>query len=84
MTSFVHYCRKFLTALLNSDLLIILPTRGHFGLVTHNAYSASIHACKSHHNVFGVAGHDLKEVPLIHYLHRSMKKGNLNYMQELH
>ena len=51
---------------------IISLTRSHFGLVTHNAYSASIHAGKSHHNVFGVAGHDLKEVALIHYLNRCM------------
>lgn len=53
---------------------IILLTRSNFGLVTHDAYSASVHAGEPHHNVFGVAGHDLKEVPLIHYLKRCMQK----------
>ena len=55
-------------------LSIMLLTRSNFGLVTHNTYSASVHAGEPHHNVFGVAGHDLKEVPLIHYLKRCMKK----------
>lgn len=49
-----------------------LHTRSHFGLVTHNAYSASVHPGKSHHNVFSVAGHNLKKVPLVHNLNRQM------------
>lgn len=51
----------------------IFLTWSYFGLITHNAYSASIHTGKSHHNVFGVVGHDLKEFPLIYYL---IKKKN--------
>lgn len=47
-----------------------LLTRSHFGLVTHNADSASVHPGKSHHNIFGVVRHDLKKVPLIHNLNR--------------
>lgn len=49
-----------------------LHTRSHFGLVTHNAYSASVHPGKSHHNVFSIAGHNLKKVPLVHNLNRQM------------
>lgn len=51
----------------------IFLTWSYFGLITHNAHSASIHTGKSHHNVFGVVGHDLKEFPLIYYL---IKKKN--------
>lgn len=43
-------------------------TRSHFGLVTHDSDSAAVHAGESHHDVFGVAGHDLEEVPLVHRL----------------
>lgn len=49
-----------------------LRTRSHFGLVTHNADRASVHPCKSHHNVFGVVRHDLKKVPLVHNLNRQI------------
>lgn len=51
----------------------IFFTWSYFGLITHNAHSASIHTGKSHHNVFGVVGHDLKEFHLIYYL---IKKKN--------
>lgn len=45
-----------------------LLTGGHFGLVPHDADSASVHPGESHHNVFGVVGHDLKKVSLVHNL----------------
>lgn len=47
-----------------------LRTRGHFGLITHNADSASVHPRKSHHNVSGIVRHDLEKVPLVHNLNR--------------
>lgn len=55
----------------------IFLTWSYFGLITHNAHSASIHTGKSHHNVFGVVGHDLKEFPLIYYL---IKKKNFFFL----
>lgn len=61
---------------------LTLLTRCHFGLVTHNAHSASIHAGESHHNVLGIVGHDLKEIPLIHYLEVYMNKRGQFYKQK--
>lgn len=49
-------------------------TRGHFGLVTHDAHSASVHTGESHHDIFGVVWHNFKEVPIIRYLDGCMKK----------
>ena len=37
------------------------------GLVGHHAHCLAIHASKADNDVLGVAGHDLKEVPLVHY-----------------
>ncbi|KAG7238024.1 hypothetical protein INR49_031378 [Caranx melampygus] len=51
-------------------------TRSHFGLVTYDTHSPSIHAGKSNHNVLGIVGHDLEEIPLIHYL-KTYMRGNL-------
>ena len=31
----------------------------------------AVDACKAHHDVLGVVGHDLKELALVNHLHRS-------------
>lgn len=55
---------------LSSYPLLFKLTRSYFGLITHDPHRAAVHSGKSHHNVFRVVGHDLKEVPLIHDLNR--------------
>ena len=45
-------------------------TRSHFGLVPHDAHSASVHTGEPHHDVLGIVGHDLEEVSLVHDLNR--------------
>lgn len=46
-------------------------TGSHLGLVPHNSDGAAVHAGESHHDVLGVVGHDLEEVPLVHCLNTS-------------
>lgn len=60
--------------------VVVLPTGCHFGLIAHDAHSASVHAGEAHHDVLGVVGHDLEEVPLVHDLRRGVTRGNFNHM----